>query len=264
LRRLLHVEAQKAGVILRGVSVPLNIAAPDGGENARVSWTGGAEQTDYLPSRFCIFQSKAKDPGVAGWKKEVWSKATQKKGAQRKLNEAVTTLLAKKGSYIGFTGSSLVGSMPAKCIQSIKDGIVEAGGDPILLASIEIYDANKIAAWASQHPSVAVWLNQAASGLPLAGFRTLASWTNQGGRTEVRLVEDASDRYYLTGPTSVALPTGGGASVKNAIAFEQAKERVLQHFYAPGRSVRVIGPSGIGKSRFVAEVFKDISIRSVR
>lgn len=190
---------------------------------------------------------------------EVWSKATQKKGAQRKLNEAVTTLLAKKGSYIGFTGSSLVGSMPAKCIQSIKDGIVEAGGDPILLASIEIYDANKIAAWASQHPSVAVWLNQAASGLPLAGFRTLASWTNQGGRTEVRLVEDASDRYYLTGPTSVALPTGGGASVKNAIAFEQAKERVLQHFYAPGRSVRVIGPSGIGKSRFVAEVFKDIS-----
>lgn len=259
MRRLLYVEAQKAGVLLRGVSVPLNITAPDGGEDARISWVGGAEQTDYLPSRFCIFQSKAKDPGAAGWKKEVWTKVSRKKKATRKLNEAITTLLANKGSYIGFTGSSLVGSMPAKCIKSIKDGIVEAGGDPTLLASIEIYDANKIAAWASRHPSVAVWLNQAASGLPLGGFRTLDSWTKQGGPAEVQLVEDVSSRYFLEGSTSVALPTGGGRPVNDAIAFEQAKERVLQHLDADGHSVRVIGPSGIGKSRFVAEVFRDVS-----
>lgn len=107
LRRLLHVEAQKAGVVLRGVSVPLNITAPDGGEDARISWTGGAPQTDYLPSRFCIFQSKAKDPGVAGWKKEVWSKATQKKNAKRKLNEAVTTLLAKGATPVAVLGEGL-------------------------------------------------------------------------------------------------------------------------------------------------------------
>jgi hypothetical protein len=71
LRKLLYAEAQDAGISLRGVSVPLQITVADGGEDARIAWEGGNEITDYLPSRFCIFQSKATDPGPAGWKKEV-------------------------------------------------------------------------------------------------------------------------------------------------------------------------------------------------
>jgi len=241
LRRLLHVEAQRTGVALRGVSVPLNITVADGGEDARVTWTDGPLETDYLPSRFCIFQSKATELRPAGWKKEVWTKKSQNRKGNRELNEATSSVLANKGSYIGFTGAFLAGSMLIRRIEGIKEGIVEAGGDPTLLACIDIYDANKIAAWASQHPSVAVWLNEAASGLPLGGFRTLTSWTNQGGTAEVRFVEDASDRYYLTAQTSVALSPSREEPVKNAIAFEQAKERVLQHFDGSGRSVRVIG-----------------------
>lgn len=68
LKRLLHAEAQRAGISLRGVSVPLQITVPDGGEDARISWMGGLEQTDYLPSRFNILQCKATDPGPSGWK----------------------------------------------------------------------------------------------------------------------------------------------------------------------------------------------------
>jgi hypothetical protein len=66
LRKLLHAEAQKAGIGLSGVSVPLQITISDGGEDARIWWEGGHQRTDYLPSRFSIFQSKATDPGPAG------------------------------------------------------------------------------------------------------------------------------------------------------------------------------------------------------
>jgi len=79
LKKLLHAEAQRAGINLHGISVPLQITVPDGGEDARISWQGGFEHTDYLPSRFCIFQSKASDPGPSGWKKEVWTKSSRKK-----------------------------------------------------------------------------------------------------------------------------------------------------------------------------------------
>src|SRR5437660_12614983 len=89
LRKLLHAEAQCAGISLRGISVPLQITVPDGGEDARISWTGGLEQTDYLSARFCLFQSKATDLGPSGWKKEVWTKDSQKTGVTRHLNVAV-------------------------------------------------------------------------------------------------------------------------------------------------------------------------------
>ena len=92
LKKLLHAEAQLAGISLCGVSVPLQITTPDGGEDARISWQGGLEKTNYLPSRFCIFQSKATratNMGAAGWKKEVWTKPSQKKNSTRELNDAL-------------------------------------------------------------------------------------------------------------------------------------------------------------------------------
>ena len=83
LRKLLYAEAQDDGISLRVVSAPLQITVPDGGEDARVSWEGGNESTNYFPSRFCLFQSKAgNDKGRTFWKKAVWKDPKQKKGVQ--------------------------------------------------------------------------------------------------------------------------------------------------------------------------------------
>ena len=82
LTRLLHAEAQGAGIPLRGVSVPLQITVADGGEDGRIRWEAGKDKTDYLPCRFTMFQSKAGNLGAAGWKKEVWAKSTARKVAK--------------------------------------------------------------------------------------------------------------------------------------------------------------------------------------
>jgi hypothetical protein len=256
LKRLLHAEAQRSGISLRGVSVPLQITVPDGGEDARISWTGGLEQTDYLPSRFTILQCKATDPGPSGWKKEVWTKSSQKKGARRTLNEAVTKAISEHGSYIGFTSSTVIGAKYDKRIEGIKLGIRETGADPEHLVAIEIYDANKIALWSSQHPAVAVWLNELQSGLVLKSFRTIENWGKKTEISSIQCVDDKAERYLLGGKDLYGQQEREVLG-KNTLTCQQAKERIADHLAEAQNCVRIIGPSGVGKTRFVYEVFKD-------
>lgn len=249
LKKLLHAEAQRSGISLRGVSVPLQITVPDGGEDARISWAEGFEQTDYLPSRFCIFQAKATDPGPAGWKQEVWTKSSQKKDiTQKKLNEAVAEAIAKNGSYIGFTSAVLIGSSKyKKRIEAIKEGIQEAGADPDQLKTIEIYDANKIADWVSRYPAIAIWLNEKQSGLSLKGFQTVETWGQKADIVSISQVEDKASRFFI----------GSESSIKNSLTFDKVKERIGDFLVNSRKSVRVIGSSGLGKTRFVYEVLRD-------
>lgn len=261
LGRLLYAEAGKAEINLRTVSVPLQIFVSDGGEDARINWSDGLNQTDYLPCRFCIFQSKASNLGPAGWKKEVWSKGSGKKGKKNasppKLNDAIKQALANQGAYIGFTSTALGGTKLAERIQAIRNGISEAGEDPSQLAAIELYDANKIAQWCSHHAAVAVWLNELTTGLEYDGFRTIEGWGKQSENSSVPLVVDSAARYSLDGKTVAA--GEGGTPADNTLNFQQAKDRIIDHLLESGRCVRLIGPSGVGKSRSAYEVFNDTS-----
>jgi hypothetical protein len=253
LKKLLHAEAQKFGIGLRGVSVPLQINVPDGGEDGRISWQGGLKQTGYLPSRFCIFQSKATSADnmtKAGWKKEVWTKASQKKDAIRELNDAVKDAIENNGSYIGFTSGVLIRPQKYKDrIDGIKEGIREAGGDPNSLKTIDIYDANKIAAWVEEHPAVAVWLNERQSELSLRGFQTVERWGKRPDIVSNPQVQDEAKRF-LIGSKNVS-------PEENSIPFDEAKEQITNHLSEPKKNIRVIGSSGVGKTRFVYEVFRD-------
>lgn len=245
LRKLLYAEAQEAGISLRGVSVPLQITVADGGEDGQISWEGGNESTDYLPSRFCTFQSKATDPGPAGWKQEVWTKPSQKANAKRELNDAVKAAINQNGSYIGFTSTALAGSKYYnRRVAAIKQGIQDAGANPNQLESIDIYDANKIAAWASKYPFIAVWLNEKQSGLTLKGFQTIGGLGKKADFVSIERVEDKASRFIIEN-------TRG-----NELTFDKVKERIINDLNDSKKSIRIIGPSGVGKTRFVYEVFK--------
>jgi len=258
LKKLLHAEAQRAGINLRGISVPLQITVSDGGEDARISWQGGFEHTDYLPSRFCIFQSKASDPGPSGWKKEVWTKSSRKKGASRNLNNAVRKVISEYGSYIGFTSAAVIGDNYDRRIEGIKQGIREARSDPARLKAIKIYDANKIAAWASRHPAVAVWLNERQSGLVLKGFQTVEYWGKKAEISSIQHVDDKARRFSIGGKDILG-QQGKETPGTNTLTFHQTKERIADYLADSMKSVRVLGASGVGKTRFVYEVFNDES-----
>lgn len=238
LRRLLYAEARKAGVPLSGIHVPLQITVADGGVDGSIVWTGGQASTDYFPGRDVIFQCKAKDRGNTQWEHEVWSKATQPKTvAAKALNNAVRDVLARGGSYIGVTTTSLVGNKPADRVKAIKWAITAAGGDPAKLAAVDVYEGNKLAAWASAHPGVAVWVKQRNAAIDLAGFSTIEQWGKRADIVAPAFI-DSPDRKFSLGPNDA-----------DAIEFSQLAARLVDELDKPGAAARMWGASGIGKTR---------------
>ncbi len=238
LRRLIYAEAQKSGVPLRGVHVPLQITVADGGVDGSIVWTGGAASTDYFPGRDIIFQCKAKDKGNVQWEHEVWAKPSQAKTvAVKVLNDAVRDVLARGGSYIGITTTALPGNRPADRVKAIKKGITTAGGNAALLAAIDVYDGNKLADWASAHPGVAVWIKQRNATIELSGFSTLEQWGKRSENAAPAFV-DSPDRKFSLGPYDA-----------DAIDFSQLAARLADDLDEPHSSARVWGASGIGKTR---------------
>ncbi|TAV81574.1 hypothetical protein [Rhizobium leguminosarum] len=251
LRRLLHAEALAADIPLSGISVPLQITVPDGGEDGRITWENGRDSTYFLPVRRNFFQCKASKIGRAGWKKECWSKETQRAGKARLLNTAIERVIAEGGSYVGFTTEALTGPKRDQYIAAIGEGIREAGVDPTKLAAIDIYDANKIAEWAAHHPSVAIWLAEKSYAVTLAGYKTVDGWGATAEFQQSDYVEDRDPRFEI-GQHAEMDETGASNRTSGGVAWA----RILGYFATPRKVVRVVGSAGVGKSRFVYESLK--------
>lgn len=255
LRRLAKAEMLKNDIPLRDVSVPTQIHIPDGGEDGRVLWSGGVNDTDYFPSRHTIFQCKKSDPGPAGCKKETWKKGTGTTGRPpAELNEALVEALAASGSYIIVTGSAVVGTKVTDRISKIKEGIRDAGKNPDLLSSIRIYDANKLSDWTSTHPAIALWLNGILQEVDLGGLQSFDLWLQDGDISQVAFQTSEEPRFRLAGNTARVVRSELGID-QETINFQQL-QAAIEHFFASGRnSIRVVGPSGFGKTRVVHELF---------
>lgn len=238
LRVLMYAEARKSGVPLRHVDVPLQITVADGGKDASVLWDGGVPSTEYFPTRDVVFQCKAKDGGDAQWKKEVWTKGSQRTTVTKKvLNDAVTGALDRGGCYIGITATPLVGTKAADRAAAIRAGIKQAGGDASKLAAVEVYDANKLAAWASDHPAVAVWIKEQAAGKAFSGFATIDQW---GRRADI-----ASPAFVPSDDREFSLGSGSDEVLKHS----QLAAKIVDYLADDRACIRIWGASGIGKSR---------------
>ena len=217
LRRLLSVEAQANGIPLDGIHVPSNVAAPDGGEDGRISWRGGPNHTGFLPSRLCQFQLKT--GGIAP------KRARREAIARGRVKPMVRSVLEQGGHYILLCARRY----PQEAIDRRERAIHEAlrdAGLPVPPERISFRDADMIALWVNAHPSVALWVREKV-GLPRVGW--FASWSHWRGRSEhaVPWVEDPR------------LPELRGA----------IRERLTQR----GSWLRVVGLSGVGKSRLCLE-----------
>ncbi|MDE2874312.1 MAG: type II toxin-antitoxin system MqsA family antitoxin [Gemmatimonadota bacterium] len=217
LRRLLSVEAQANGIPLHGIHVSSNIAAADGGEDGRIAWQGGPEWTNFLPSRLCQFQLKAGEIAP--------SRAGREVVARGRVKPMVRAVLEDGGHYVLLCTRRYTQEKIAKREERIHAALADAG---LVVPPDRIHfrDADKIAGWVNAHPSVGRWVQEKV-GLGRAGL--FASWGHWRGRSEhlVPWVED--DRLSLLRGT--------------------IRERLTQ----PRTFLRVVGLSGVGKSRLCLE-----------
>jgi hypothetical protein len=202
-----------------GIHVAAVITTPDAGEDARIEWSGGPERTPYLPSRLSQFQLKAAavTPAAA---------ATDVLTSVGKVQPMVRSALEAGGTYVMLCARPYTERDISNREERIRETLAKAGL-PVDRACIQFREASQIAQWVNAHPAVAVWvLEQTQPGL-VGPFR---DWTHWAGRHE----HDSSP--WVADPRLAPL-----------------REKLRAIVAAPRGVARVVGLSGVGKSRLVLE-----------
>ncbi len=162
LRQLLYVEAFTHDLALGGIYVTAQITVADGGEDGRIEWRDGRERTDYLPTRFTLFQIKATTMPKAKCKNEVTD------GHTRAPKPAIEEVALRSGTYVVFGTDICSPPMLRDRVDGLKEGVRSARNT----ASVDFYDANKIAGWVNRFPSVQAWVHERTSGSSIYGLQS--------------------------------------------------------------------------------------------
>ena len=219
VERLLVAEALSSGLPMEGIHVAAEITVGDGGEDARIAWSGGPDHTPHLPRRLTQFQLKATKLSPA-------AAATEVRTSNRALKPMVREVMSAGGVYVLVLSQTSVKQKLNKHEASIREA-VRAAGLTIDDEQVSVRDASQIANWANAHPSVAAWLLQRTQPGIAGPFR---DWTHWAGRYEHERSPWVVDARLL--------------------AFQQG----LRELIATPRGVaRVLGPSGVGKSRLTLQ-----------
>ncbi|MDR9779598.1 hypothetical protein [Rhizobium redzepovicii] len=252
MKRLMLAECRLTDIPLRAASVPLQVTVPDGGEDGRVEWTGGVDSTAYFPHRLTLFQSKAQDLTEGRIRGEILKKA---KGGKTTTNDAVLQVLSGGGAYVVFCSHPMIQKKRDKLVAAIRKAITDGGDDPNKAAAIEIYDANRIADWVFTHPALALWLASYQRGRSVGGFQSHEGWGKSAGIHDVPWVPSDTPRYV---PVNRNIEEAERKDDRiNAWSFNQCVQACLDGLEDKDRIIRVVGPSGFGKSRLVYQMLTD-------
>ena len=229
LKELLHAEAYKFELHQDSVEVPLNINVGDGGEDGRINWTGGIERTDYIPSRFTMYKNKATDLSDSEYANEITTTASKNK--PKKIKPKVENVFEKNGTYIVFTTQELNVTQKEKRIQAIRDTLQKFEKSYANSCDIKIYDASQIADWVNQFiptvVSVMHWI-----GMPVErGLKTFSLWSEHEGLSILPFAEVESRKEVL--------------------------ETITKKIESPRTCIRLMGLSGLGKTRTAFQVFEE-------
>lgn len=228
LAKLLEAEALRLGVPSSAIRVGGNQTAADGGVDASIEWKGGAKPTGWLPRRLAYFQCKAETMAAGALREEMRPK---------EIVRPIFSQLAKaRGAYIIFSTDDPAERGFKARLQAMADAISDVAGKEKIL--LDFYGADRIARWVNQHPGIAVWL-LGIQGRALGGWRPYGDWSTAGSGTKPYLFDESS-RATIDG-VSVDMPT--------AI---MTMRRALS---SPGGAVRLVGISGMGKTRLAEALF---------
>lgn len=228
LLRLLLLEADKYKFEgIEKIVVPFRINVGDAGEDGRIKCSD-TKSSKFIKNKFSLYQCKATDLSPQGYYDEFFTSNNN----VVVLKEQIEDVLDNKGQYVFFTSKDYNETTTNNRIEKIKEAIDFANntlGKKYNYDQVRILEANEISTWVNEYIS-AVTLVKEFCNIPLPfGLRTWGQW-NKTSRRENRL-------QYSPG--------------KELTKFSDSLISMISN----EKVVRVIGHSGIGKSRFIMETF---------
>lgn len=230
--RLCKAELQAREIGTDAVTWGGDQRAKDGGVDVRVEAAPGGVFSGYIPKYSTVYQVKAELFGKPKIPGEMAPKGV--------LRPALSDLASRSGAYvIVSTRDDLSDLSLGERKQAMADCLAEHGlGGRVFL---DFYDSRKVADWTENHPAIVAWVKNEL-GKPLEGWRSYGPWAYHE--------KNVDDEYLLDDKVKVIAPnTEDGIEVIGAI------NRLRADLSKSGSSVRIVGLSGVGKTRLVQALF---------
>ncbi len=206
--------------------------AADGGVDVRVAIFPPVEISGYIPKNNTIFQVKAEKFPASEIAKEMIKNGV--------LRPVIAELPYKNGAYIIVSTKDNTSDSELKKRKAAMEKCLEEQG----LAKqihLDFYDSRKIADWVENFPLLIVWLRQILN-KPLIGWQPYAPWAYN---------ENSLDAEYFT-DDKIKVFVPNNSESKSAVSAMAQLRQTLQQTHT---SVRLVGLSGVGKTRFVQALF---------
>jgi len=226
-------EAVRQGHSAASVTFGGHQNAPDGGIDVRVD-LGLGEVTGYIARGRTGFQVKAEDLPRAGILKEMRPGGT--------LRSSIIDLAKKNGAYIIVSSQ---GSVADTALIGRRNAMLEAIDDIAERDQlyVDFYDRRRLASWVNQNASLIPWVRERV-GQSLSGWQPFADWSSSPGAVDDDYLTDEHVRLRRT-----ALTDSEGSGIVAGI------ERLRTILSEPKGAIRLVGLSGVGKTRLVQALF---------
>ncbi|MEI8033776.1 MAG: hypothetical protein WCH05_10600 [Chlorobiaceae bacterium] len=239
LRRLVMqlslAELSAQGCPLSAVIAGGNQDAPDGGLDVRIECPIALSNPDFVPRQLTGFQVKKPDMPASAICEEM--------RPSNELRDVIRELAEVSGAYIIVSAQ---GSVADKPLRERRQAIRNALHDLPTASQLhtDFYDRDRLAIWINKYPGVSAWVRSHV-GRPLSGWSSVTDW----------------------GITGEAVPKPYLFNDKACLVDERSRERKqltildgITHLRTalriPRQCIRLVGLSGLGKTRLVQALFE--------
>ncbi|WP_369723395.1 hypothetical protein AB8Z38_05095 [Bradyrhizobium sp. LLZ17] len=234
--RLCEAELRRQGHPVSHVTWGGSQTAKDGGLDVHVGLPTGASINGFIPRPETGFQVKKPDMP----RQEILDEM-KPDGVVRPI---LVELAQASGSYIivSATGSTAHSALKnrKKAMADAVEGIADASK-----LVLDFYDRNRVATWLRDHPGLIPWV-RCLIGKSIPGWQSFGSWSRAPGGTD--------DSYLVDGEARIK--TGDEKEGEGLSAIDGIN-RIRDVLRQPRQVVRLVGLSGVGKTRLCEALFED-------
>jgi len=232
---LCEADLRTRGLPASAVTWGGNQDAKDGGIDVRVALPAGTLIAGFIPRGACGFQVKRPDMPPSEIAPEMKPKG--------KIRPAIAELAKASGAYIMVSAQGSVADSALidrkKAMADALDGVSHASK-----LTLDFYDRSRVASWVREHPGMILWV-RSKIGNAVPGWRGFEAWSHTSVPSEEYLTDDKA-RVHT-----------GSSNESNGLSAVDGINRMREVLRKPGQVIRLVGLSGVGKTRLVEALFDE-------
>lgn len=236
VRRLATAELRAQGCPLSAITAGGDQDAPDGGIDVRVECPIALTTPDFVPRQHTGYQVKKSDMPASAIQAEM--------RPGNVLRPAICNLATATGAYVIVSAQ---GSVTDAALIARREAMRDAISDLSKAAQLhtDFYDRDRLAIWINEYPGIAAWVRTRV-GRPLSGWSGIGNWERVGGN---------SSSPYLINDNACLIDER--SRQRKPLNISEGISHLRAALRKPGQCIRLVGLSGLGKTRLIQALFEE-------